>query len=117
MNSTALTAHLLRRAGFGATATELEHAVTNGFFAAVDTLTGGLGHPDTGADAVELPTLTEPLTDLRVGAAPLPSSIRDSIGTFLPGQHRRRSCADTPWWHWGLASGCSNAGTREHCQA
>ncbi len=84
MNRTDLTAHLLRRAGFGPTATELEHATINGFFATVDTLIGGLGQPDTGADTVQLSTLTEPPTDLRVGAAPFPSSIRDSIGTFLP---------------------------------
>ncbi|HEX9530632.1 MAG TPA: DUF1800 domain-containing protein [Acidimicrobiales bacterium] len=53
----AQVAHLYRRAGFGATAAELDQAASQGVEATVAKLMAGLGEPDHGADAVADPLL------------------------------------------------------------
>lgn len=51
-------AHLYRRAGFGATAAELEAGAAAGYDATVEALVAGLAGPDPGGDAVALPQLS-----------------------------------------------------------
>ena len=53
-------AHLLRRAGFGATAAELDLAVQHGYQATVEALLSGLHDPDTTGDRISVPTFTSP---------------------------------------------------------
>jgi uncharacterized protein (DUF1800 family) len=65
MNPTAAVAHLYRRAGFGATPSQVAASSANGYGATVDHLIAGLGAPDPAADAVAVPTLTAPPTDFR----------------------------------------------------
>ncbi|HET9690485.1 MAG TPA: DUF1800 domain-containing protein [Acidimicrobiales bacterium] len=50
-------AHLYRRAGFGATAAELDALTPAGYESAVDALVAGLAGPDPAGDAVPRPTL------------------------------------------------------------
>ena len=57
-------AHLYRRAGFGATADELDAAVSAGYDATVDRLVD-LSGPDAGADRVAAPTFAEPVPAAR----------------------------------------------------
>jgi uncharacterized protein (DUF1800 family) len=57
-STSSVLAHLYRRAGFGATAAELEAAEKAGFDATVDKLLAGLRDPDPAGDAVKLPALT-----------------------------------------------------------
>ncbi|MBS1846868.1 MAG: DUF1800 domain-containing protein, partial [Actinobacteria bacterium] len=51
---------LYRRAGFGASTTELDAAVARGYEATVATLVAGLAGPDPAGDAVPLPELPPP---------------------------------------------------------
>jgi uncharacterized protein (DUF1800 family) len=51
-------AHLLRRAGFGASPDEIDQAVRAGYRASVENLLAGLTAPDPDGDAVHLPDLT-----------------------------------------------------------
>ncbi|MGH9122414.1 MAG: DUF1800 family protein, partial [Acidimicrobiales bacterium] len=60
----AAIAHLYRRAGFGATATELSAATKAGYSATVSNLVAGLGAPDPAADAVPVPNFTMPIANL-----------------------------------------------------
>lgn len=53
-------AHLLRRAGFGATPAELDAAVRAGYEATVESLLSGLSGPDPTGEGVALPDLTIP---------------------------------------------------------
>jgi len=57
-STSSVLGHLYRRAGFGATAAELEAAERAGFDATVDKLLAGLTGPDRTGDAVKRPTLT-----------------------------------------------------------
>jgi uncharacterized protein (DUF1800 family) len=65
LDQTSAIALLYRRIGFGATAQELSSAVTAGYSATVTSLLGGLGQPDTGADAIVPPTFSPIPSDLR----------------------------------------------------
>jgi uncharacterized protein (DUF1800 family) len=49
---------LFRRAGFGASSSEIEAASAKGYSSTVEQLVGALSGPDPGADAVAAPTLT-----------------------------------------------------------
>jgi uncharacterized protein (DUF1800 family) len=70
-------AHLYRRAGFGATQTELQAATTLGFDAAVDKLLAGLTEKDAAASALKLPHLT-PLAQ-----ASIPGFTYDDYSEFM----------------------------------
>ena len=91
------TTHLLRRAGFGATATEAAAADSQGYSATVDQLIGGLGQPDPGADAVALPELGSPLTyfaGLRAAKKSGDTASRKAIRRQLKAEF----LALTGWW-------------------
>jgi uncharacterized protein (DUF1800 family) len=75
VDTTALIAHLYRRAGFGATAAELDAGTAAGFSATAAGLIGGLGGPDPAADAIPVPVLTPYPSDLAALAA-VPGSRR-----------------------------------------
>jgi len=70
-------AHLYRRAGFGATQTELQAATTLGFDAAVDKLLAGLTEKDAAASGLKLPHLT-PLAQ-----ASIPGFAYDDYSEFM----------------------------------
>lgn len=53
-------AHLYRRAGFGATPTELDQGAARGYAATVEMLLAGLHGPDLAGDKVPVPTLSTP---------------------------------------------------------
>lgn len=72
-----MLAHLYRRAGFGATPSELKAAEKLGFKAVVDQLLEGLSGPDRGGDTVKLPWLT-PLAE-----ASIPGFSYDDFDEFL----------------------------------
>ncbi|HEY5109900.1 MAG TPA: DUF1800 domain-containing protein [Acidimicrobiales bacterium] len=57
MTSERAVVQLLRRAGFGATASEVEEATAAGYPATVDRIIADLSAPDAGADAVAAPQL------------------------------------------------------------
>jgi uncharacterized protein (DUF1800 family) len=57
MTSERAVVQLLRRAGFGATASEVEEATAAGYPATVDRIIADLAAPDAGADAVPAPQL------------------------------------------------------------
>ena len=57
-------AQLYRRLAFGASASELQSALTAGYAATAAGLVGGLTQPDPGADAVPTPSLMTPPDDL-----------------------------------------------------
>ncbi len=61
--TTALVAHLYRRAGFGATPAELAAASAKGYEATVADLVAGIGSPDPGADPTPVPALSGPPAD------------------------------------------------------
>ena len=65
MDPSAAIAHLYRRAGFGATRSQVSSSTVEGYGATVDQLIGGLGTEDLKASEVALPTMTEPPNDLR----------------------------------------------------
>ncbi len=56
---------LYRRAGFGASPSELSAAVAAGYGATVDRLIAGIGAPDPAADAIPVPALMPPPADYR----------------------------------------------------
>ena len=97
-------AHLFRRAGFGATSAELDAAVTAGYAATVEQLLTG---PDPAADAIALPTLTQP-----------PNAVPNDEQTPLVIWWLQRMVASTcplreklPWyWHGHLTSDFDNVG-------
>ena len=57
MDTDSAVAQLLRRTGFGATASELDSASAAGYAATVDRIIADLSAPDDGADAVPAPVL------------------------------------------------------------
>ncbi|NNN18493.1 MAG: DUF1800 domain-containing protein [Acidimicrobiaceae bacterium] len=60
MDMLSALALLYRRAGFGATPTELAQAAALGYNGMVNKLVSGLQQPDSGADAIPTPTLLQP---------------------------------------------------------
>lgn len=82
-------AHLLRRTGFGATATELDVAVRDGYAATVDRLVAPTG-PDVGADATPPPSLTG------LGKRPAKD---DKAARAAQGKQRRAQQSQlSQWW-------------------
>jgi uncharacterized protein (DUF1501 family) len=87
-----LIAHLLRRAGFGATASELTASVAAGYGPTVERLVGSLEQPDPGADAIAAPILTTPPTDQ--AALRADPAARMALFRTLQPEH----VALTSWW-------------------
>jgi uncharacterized protein (DUF1800 family) len=92
MNLTDSVAHLLRRAGFGATSAEVSAATAAGYSATVDRLIGDLSTSDTGAATVSAPMLSPPPLDLRAVAANLAD--RQALTHTLAAER----LALTNWW-------------------
>jgi uncharacterized protein (DUF1800 family) len=93
----ATISHLLRRAGFGATAAEAAQASGQGYGATVAQLTTALGGPDPGADSVPAPVLGDPATYERQAAQARKSG--DGSGLRALDQQlavERRQLVD--WW-------------------
>jgi len=65
LGTTAALALLHRRAGFGASPSDLAAAAAQGYGATVDSLVAGIGAPDPAADAIPVPALTPPPADYR----------------------------------------------------
>jgi uncharacterized protein (DUF1800 family) len=85
-------AHLLRRAGFGGTASDLSRAATRGYSQTIDGLVAGLGQPDPGADAVAVPALTPAPSDI-AALRQNPTARRAFFRSLLP-----ERAALTTWW-------------------
>jgi len=85
-------AHLLRRAGFGATAAELAAARTAGYQATAAALVAGLAQPDPAADAVPVPALSPPAADRRAAVAD-PAGRRAESQTLA-----KEKVALVGWW-------------------
>jgi uncharacterized protein (DUF1800 family) len=85
-------AHLLRRAGFGATPSELSASTTAGYAATVDRLVGSLGEPDPGADAIATPILTIPPVN-RAALKTDPTAHKALVTALRP-----ERVALTSWW-------------------
>jgi len=88
---------LVRRAGFGATAAEVEAATAAGYTATVDRLLAGLTAPDTGADAVAEPQLGSAVgyeQQLRAARKRGDTATVRSVGKQL----RADRAALTTWW-------------------
>ena len=91
------TTHLVRRAGFGATAQEAAAAAAQGYSATVEQLVGGLGQPDDGADAITPPAFGAPLayyTSLRQARRSGDTAATKSIERQL----RAEFGTLTDWW-------------------
>ena len=92
MESYASVAHLLRRAGFGATKSEVAAAAAAGYGATVSRLVSGLGGTDAGADAVPAPSLSPPPSDY--GKLARDPAARDALAKTLGAERQ----ALTDWW-------------------
>ncbi len=83
-----LVAHLYRRAGFGASPSQLATASAAGYHATVADLVGGLSSVDSGAATIDPPTLS----------APVPKRERKARGKTDRMQLRQEFVALTGWW-------------------
>jgi uncharacterized protein (DUF1800 family) len=89
-------AHLHRRAGFGASSSQLEAAAAGGYAAAVDVVLAGLGNaPDPGGDSVTPPTFVGYPTGARPSKAS-PAAMLESKA--LERTWRTELVALQDWW-------------------
>lgn len=91
------TTHLLRRAGFGATAAEATVAAAQGYGATVDQMIAGLVQPDSGANIVPPPVLGSPASyyfALRQAHRTGDTATTKSVQRQLRTEHE----ALTNWW-------------------